>query len=182
VRSRAIVWAKVKTHDELHQRAVHPASALNARKHRLAHAAAARRSGADAIEIESLRHAAKENGQLVVTYTDFAKYCTAGSHMRLLARRASLRRREASGKGPASESEKASDCLEVWCVERTRVRRYCRADIALGQCGGANCASAGLWHVNEPLQNSEPAEIFRTVDIPGPIRAHAWEESGWLVS
>jgi hypothetical protein len=30
----------------------------------------------DAIELEFLRHAGKENGQLIVTYPDFAKYCT----------------------------------------------------------------------------------------------------------
>jgi hypothetical protein len=42
-----------------------------------------------------LRHAGKENGQLVVTYADFAKYCTAGTHKRLLA--LAIRQAEALG-------------------------------------------------------------------------------------
>ena len=49
----------------------------------------------DAIEIELLRHAGKQNGQLVVSYADFAKYCTAGTHKRLIAQ--AIRQAEALG-------------------------------------------------------------------------------------
>jgi hypothetical protein len=49
----------------------------------------------DAIEIELLRHAGRENGQLVVSYADFAKYCTASTHKRLIAQ--AIRQAEALG-------------------------------------------------------------------------------------
>jgi hypothetical protein len=49
----------------------------------------------DAIELELMRHAGKDNGQLVVSYADFAKYCTASTHKRLIAR--AIREAEALG-------------------------------------------------------------------------------------
>jgi hypothetical protein len=49
----------------------------------------------DAIELELMGHAGKDNVKLVVSYAEFAKYCTAGTHKRLIAQ--AIRQAEALG-------------------------------------------------------------------------------------